>query len=159
MMGNSSVETKKQSRNFYYSFGLIAVLIVVLVVAFFSFRDPLLYNNTLTIQTVTDKSYYLKGENVSTSVYVINGKDESFLQPTAIDYTVINPTGQEVYSLRMNILFPSPTPTFPAHSKTLFSNHVWNQKNINHTMVESGNYKIKVSFEYGTFECDIQIVE
>ena len=159
MMGNSSVELKKQPLKFYYSSALIAVLIVVLVVAYFSFRDPLLYSNTHKIQAITDKSNYVKSEDVPISVYVVNGKDESFVQPTTVDYSVLNHIGQVVYSVCLNMYFPSPQPTFPAHSKTLYSNHVWNQKNVNNTLVESGNYTIKVSFEYGTVECNIQIVD
>jgi len=61
-MGNSSVESKKQNRKLYYIFALIVVLIVVVVVAFFgfqnpAFQDPLLYNNAITVQVVTDKTF------------------------------------------------------------------------------------------------------
>jgi len=157
MMTHSSTIIKKQHRKFYYFSALVTVLIVVFVLASFAFRDPLLHNNTLTTRAVTDKSCYGKGEDVSISVYVINGKDESLVQPTTIDYTVLNHTGQEVYSVRLNMNFPTPPPTFPAHTKTLYSKHVWNQKNLNNTLVESGNYSIKVIFEYGTSECNIQI--
>jgi len=159
MMTNSSAITKRQQRKFYYITALAAILITIIVVAFFAFRDPLLYNNTLTTQALTDKSCYLKGEDVSISVYVINGKDESFIQPTAIDYKVLNSTGQEIYSVRLNMNFPTPLPRFPAHTKTLYSNHVWNQKNLDNTLVESGNYTIKVIFEYGTYESNIKIAE
>lgn len=158
-MLNSSAIPNKQYQRFHYISALVAVLIIVVVVAFFAFRDPLLNNNKLTIQAVADKSSYVKGEDVFISVYVFNGKDEPFIQPTTIDYTVLNNTGQEVYSVRLNMNFPTPPPTFPAHTKTLYSNHVWNQKNLNNTLVESGNYTIKVIFEYGTFECNIQIAE
>lgn len=159
MMTNSSVITKSQLRNFYYITVLAAVLITILVLSFFALRDPLLHNNTLTTQVVTDKSCYAKADDVSISVYVFNGKDESFVQPTAIDYTILNHTGQEVYSVRFNMNFPTPLPRFPAHTKTLYSNYIWNQKNLKVTQVESGNYTIKVIFEYGTSECNIQITD
>jgi len=147
------------SPKFLFGFAVVAALIIVFAVAFFAFRDPLLYNNALTVQAVTDKSLYTHEENVSISVYVINGKDESFIQPTTVYYKVSDPTRQEVYSVHLHMNFPSPPPEFPAHSKTLFSSHVWNQKNSNLTLVESGNYIIEVSLEYGTSECEIAISE
>lgn len=159
MMTITSAIMKRHHRKFYYVFALAVILIILMVSANFAFRDPLLYSNTLTVQLVTDKSFYLQGEEVSISAYVTNGKDESFVQPTTINYSVLNPTGQAIYSIRINPNFPNPQPTFPAHSKTLFSSHVWNQKNLNYTLVESGNYTIKVSIKYGTSECNIQIAE
>ena len=158
-MVNSSIEPKKHNRKLYYIFSLFLVLIVLLVIAFFAFRDPLLYGNALIVQLETDKSLYIQGEDVHISAYVINGKDESFVQPTTIDYTVLNPIGYVIYSVRLNMNFPFPQPTFSAHSKTLFSSHVWNQTNSNLTLVESGNYTIKVSLEYGTSESYIQITD
>ena len=93
---------------------------------------------------------------MSISVYVINGKDESFIQPTTVSYKILDSNEQEVYSLIMSMTFINPPPTFPAHSKTLFNSHVWNPENSN---CISGNYTIEVSLEYGTSECEIVISE
>jgi hypothetical protein len=162
LIGNSSFEPEKHSRKFYYSFALIAVLIIVLVAAFFAFqnpdRDPLLYNNSITVQALTDKTVYSKGEDVSITACVINGKNAPVNCTTLISYSVLDSTGQEVYSCDTLITLPIPLPTYPAHSKYSYFPHVWNQKDINYTLVESGNYTIRVSLEYGTSECNIQIV-
>ena len=162
-MGNSSVEPKKHSRKFYYSFALIAVLIVVFAVAFFAFqnpdRDPLLYNNAITVQALTDKTLYMKGQDVSITACVINGKNEPVNCTTIISYKVFGSEGQEVYSCDTLITLPIPLPTYPAHSKYSYNPNVWNQKDSNYTLVESGNYTIKVSLEYGTSECKIQIAD
>jgi len=162
-MDNSSVEPKKHSRKFYYSFALVIILIVVLVIAFFAFqnlaRDPLLYNNAITVQAVTDKTFYTKGEDVSITACVINGKNEPVNCTTSISYKVFDLAGQEVYSCEALITLPIPLPTYPAHSKYSYFPNVWNQKNSNYTLVESGNYTIKVSLEYGTSECSIQIAD
>jgi hypothetical protein len=159
-MNGSEGEPSKNHRKFYLGVVVAASILVMLAVAFFAFRDPVLYSNTLTVQTVTDKTSYTRGEDVSISVYVINGKDESFVQPTTLSYKVSDSTGQEVYAVILDITWPFPPPEFPAHSKTLFSSHVWNQKNISTaTIVEPGNYTITVSFEYGTSESNIEIVK
>ena len=161
-MGNSSVESKKQNRKLYYIFALIVVLIVVVVVAFFvfqnpAFQDPLLYNNAITVQVLTDKTFYTKGEDVSITACVINGKNEPVKCTTSISYKVFDSAGQEVYGCDTLITLPIPLPTYPPHSKYSYNSNVWNQKNFNYTLVESGNYTIKVSLEYGTSECNIQI--
>jgi len=161
-MDNSSVEPKKHSRNFYYSFALVAILIVVFAVTIFAFQnpaqDPLLYNNTILIQAETNKQVYTQREDIQISTYVVNGKDETIVYPKSITYRVLDSEEQEVYAVQINIT-PSLTSSFAAHSKTLFNSHVWNQKDINYTLVESGNYTIEVSLEYGTFECKIQIMQ
>jgi hypothetical protein len=158
-MNGSEGEPSKNHRKFYLGVVVVASIFVMLAVAFFAFRDPVLYSNTLKVQTVTDKSSYTHGEDVSISVYVINGKDESFAQPTTVSYKVSDSTGQEVYAVILDITWSFPPPEFPAHSKTLFSSHVWNQKSISTaTIVEPGNYTIIVSFEYGTSESSIEIV-
>jgi hypothetical protein len=162
-MVNSSVEPKKHNQKFYYSFVLIAVLIFLLVVVFFAFQnanqDPLLYNNAITVQAVTDKTLYTKGEDVLITAIVINGKNEPVNCTTIISYKVFDSAGQEVYSCDTLITLPIPLPTFPVHSKYSYNPHVWNQKNSNYTLVESGNYTIRVSLEYGTSESNIQIVD
>ena len=93
-MGNSLVEPEKHSRKFYYSFALVVVLIVVLAIAFFAFQnpdqDPLLHNNTITIQALTDKTLYTKGEDVSITACVINGKNEAVNCTTMISYKVFD---------------------------------------------------------------------
>lgn len=73
--------SKKPSRKVYYGFALIIVLAVGLAVAFLRFqsasvRDPLLYNDALTVQLVMDKAVYRKGEDVQIKACVINGKSE-----------------------------------------------------------------------------------
>ena len=160
-MGKSLVEPKKHSRNIYYSFALITILIVTFAVAYFTFqnpdRDPLLYNNTITIQALTDKTLYTKGEDVAITACVINGKDEPVNCTTSISYKVLDSAGQEVYSCMTLITLPISLPTYPAHSKYSYNPNVWNQKDSNYTLVKSGNYTIKVSLEYGTSEYKIQI--
>jgi hypothetical protein len=162
-MGNSSVEPEKHSRKFYYSFASFAILIVVFVVALFAFQnpilDPLLYNNAITVQALIDKTLYMKGEDVSITACVINGKNERVNCTTLISYQVFDSLGQEVYSCDTLINLPIPLPTYPAHSKYSYNPNVWNQKDANYTLVESGNYTIKVSLEYGTSECKIQIAD
>ena len=158
-MNDSAIEPKRQHRKFYLGFAAVAVLIVVLLVALFAFRDPLLYNNNITVQAVTDKSLYKQGEDVPITVCVINGKNEPVNCSTSISYKVFDSTGQEVYSGITLITLPIPLPTYPAHSKYSYSPQVWNQKNSNDTLVESGNYTIKVSLEYGTSECEIAIAD
>jgi hypothetical protein len=159
-MNGSEGEPSKSHRKFYLGVVVVASILVMLAVAFFAFRDPVLYSNAIKIRTVTDKSSYTRGEDVSISVYVINGKGESFVQPTTVSYKVLDSTGQEVYAVILDITWSFPPPEFPAHSKTLFSSHVWNQKSvIPATIVEPGNYTITVSFEYGTSESNIEIVK
>ncbi len=131
-MNGLVVASTNEDKRLYFGFAAVALLVFVLAVAFFAFRDPILYSNTLTVQAVTDKSSYTQGEAVSISVYVINGKDESFVQPTIISYKVLNSAEQEVYSLLKAITFINPPPTFPAHSKTLFNSEVWNPENSNY---------------------------
>jgi len=163
-MNGSPIEPKRQHKKFYLSFALVAILIVVLAVAFFAFqdlgvRDPLLYNNAVTVQVATDKSLYTKGEDVSITASVLNGKNEPVNCTTSISYKVFDSTGQEVCSWMTLISLPIPLPTYPAHSKYSYFPSVWNQKDSNYTLVDSGNYKIRVSLEYGTSECEIEIAE
>jgi hypothetical protein len=159
-MNGSEGEPSKSHRKFYLGVGAVALMLVVFAVALFAFRDPALYSNAIKVQTVTDKQSYTRGEDVSISVYVINGKGESFVQPTTVSYKVSDSTGQEVYAVILDITWPFPPPEFPAHSKTLFSSHVWNQKSISTAaIVEPGNYTITVSLEYGTSESNIEIVK
>lgn len=168
-MNDSTVKPKNQHRKFYLGLATAAVLIVVLLVAFFAFqglagRDPLLYNNAVTVQAVTDKTTYPRGENITISVYVINGKNEAVIYPSSAGYSVENSNGTEIFGFGQDISWAPPYPTFAPHSKTIFPSlagkdtFVWNQKDINRTLVESGNYTIKVVVAlYGTSECEIQI--
>ncbi len=164
-MDDSATKQRSQQRKFYLGLALVAVLVVALLAAFLAFqdnpasRDPLLYGNTVTVQVATDKSFYTKGEDVSITVSVINGKSEPVNCTTSIYYKVFDSTGQEVYSCATLISLPLPLPTYPAHSKYSYFPNVWNQKNSNYTLVEPGNYTIKASLEYGTSECEIQIAE
>jgi hypothetical protein len=162
-MDNSSVEPKKHIRKLYYSFALIAAVIIVIAVSFFVFqnfeRDPLLYNNAITVQALTDKILYTKGEDVLITAILINGKNEPVNCTTIISYKVFDSAGQEVYSCDTLITLPIPLPTYPAHSKYSYNPNVWNQKNFDYILVESGNYTIRVSLEYGTSESNIQIAE
>ena len=169
-MNDSSVKPKNQHRKFFLGLATAAVLIVVLLVAFFAFqdlagRDPLLYNNAVTVQAVTYKTTCLRGENVTIMVYLINGKNEAVIYPSSVGYSVETSNGTEIYGFGQDISWAPPYPTFAPHIKTLFSSgsdksvtFVWNQKDSNRTLVESGNYTIKVVVAlYGTSECEIQI--
>ena len=161
-MNDSSVKPKNQHRKFFLGLATAAVLIVVLLVAFFAFqdlagRDPLLYNDAVTVEVATDKSLYTKGEDVSITASVLNGKDEPVNCTTSISFKVFDSAGQEVTSWITLISLPVPLPTYPAHSKYSYFPQIWNQKNSNLTFVESGNYTVKVSLEYGTSESEIQI--
>jgi len=161
-MNDSSVKPKNQHRKFFLGLATAAVLIVVLLVAFFAFqdlagRDPLLYNDAVTVEVATDKSLYTKGEDVSITASVLNGKDEPVNCTTSISFKVFDSAGQEVTSWITLISLPVPLPTYPAHSKYSYFPQIWNQKNSNLTLVESGNYTVKVSLEYGTSESEIQI--
>lgn len=163
-MAKAAEPPKKPNRKVYYGFALVAVLVVVLAVAFLGFQsvtvqDPLLYNDALTVQLATDKEVYRKGEDVAITACVINGKNEPVNCTTAIAYKVFDSAGQEVYSCITFITLPIPVPTYQPHSKYSYSPHVWNQKDSNYTQVESGNYTIKVSLEHGAAECKIQITE
>jgi len=156
-MSCKETEPEKHDRRLYLGFAVVTVLIVVLIVAFFSFRDPLLYGNTLTVQAVTDKSSYMQGEDVSILANVINGKNEPVNVSTAVSYKVFDSTGEEIYSCTTLITLPIPLPTFSAHSRTSYDPHIWNQKDSNFTLVEPGIYTIEVSLEYGSSECEIVI--
>ena len=122
-------------------------------------RDPLLYNNAITVQAVTDKTVYTKGEDVLITAIVINGKNEPVNCTTIISYKVFDSAEQEVYCCDTLITLPIPLPTYPAHSRYSYNPNVWNQKNFDYTLVESGNYTIRVSLEYGTSESNIQIAQ
>lgn len=163
-MAKAAEPPKKTRRKGYYCFALVAVLVVVLAVAFLRFQsitvqDPLLYNDALTVQLATDKEVYRKGEDVVITACVINGKNEPVNCTTAISYKVFDAAGQEVYSCITLITLPIPVPTYQPHSKYSYSPLVWSQKNSNYTQVEAGNYTIQVSLEHGTAECKIQITD
>jgi hypothetical protein len=122
-------------------------------------REPLLYNNAITVQAVTDKTLYTKGEDVLITAIVINGKNEPVNCTTIISYKLFDSAEQEVYSCDTLITLPIPLPTYRAHSKYSYNPNVWNQKNFDYTLVEPGNYTIRVSLKYGTSESNIQIAE
>ena len=162
-MDNSSVEPKNHVKKLYYWFALTAAVIIVIVASFFVFqnfdRDPRLYNNAITVQAVTDKTVYTKGEDVLITAIVINGKNEPVNCTTIISYKVFDSAEQEVYCCDTLITLPIPLPTYPPHSKYSYNPNVWNQKDFDYKLVESGNYTIRVSLEYGTSESNIQIAQ
>lgn len=97
---------------------------------------------------------------------MLNGKNEAVIYPSSVGYSVESSNGTEIYGFGQDISWASPYPTFAPHSKTLFpslggaATFVWSQKDINRTLVESGNYTIKVFVAlYGTSECKIEIAD
>ncbi len=103
-MNNAVVEPKERKHKPYLGFALVAVLVIV-VIAFLAFQngmasqDPLLFNNSVTVQISTDKPFYSKGEEISITVSVINGKNDPVNCTTSIRLEVFDSNGQKLVAV------------------------------------------------------------
>jgi hypothetical protein len=154
------VEPKKKSRRFYLvlvaAVLLIAVIVGVVIFEFFNIGNIRDGPGPVYIDEVTtDKPYYLQGEEVNFTVTVNNPQDWPVRYPGFVGY-VIEKDGLIIEESGLNIDYAMPIPTFPAHSRTLYSpNLLWNQKTgpgNNRTQVPLGNYTLTVSLSGPSYD-------
>jgi hypothetical protein len=99
------------------------------------------------IELTTDKPFYLQGEEVNFTITVNNPQDWPVPYPNVINYQ-IERNDQIVDDVTAQVTLAG-SPTFPAHSRTLYDTYVWDQKaglGNNRTQVPLGNYTLNVSF-------------
>jgi hypothetical protein len=157
--GDLQTEHKKKSRLFYLvlvaAVLLIAVIVGVVIFEFFNIGNTRYGPGPVEIEVTTDKSFYLQGEEVNFTITVNNPQDWPVPHPLQISYQ-IERNDKFVDGVTIMVT-PAGSPTFPAHSRTLYDTYVWDQKTgpgSKRTQVPLGNYTFSVSFgrpvDYGS---------
>ncbi len=131
---------------------IIVVLTTIIVFVVYSNQNYYKVNNygsgPIDIEVVTDKSFYLQGEEINFTIYVTNPQDWNVPQPSSVVYD-IKKDDEFIVGVDRNISFDG-QPVFLEHSKILFDSRVWDQKVgsvDNQTFVQPGNYTFFVSFD------------
>jgi hypothetical protein len=147
--GDSQTEPKKRSRRFYLVLVAVILLIEAVVgVAVFEFSDignihygpgPVYID-----EVTTDRPYYLQGEEVNLTVTVNNPQDWPVPEPSYVGYA-IEKGGLFIEQCGVFIDYAMPIPTFPAHSRTLYSPPAYGKPKV-----RPGNYTLIVSFDGGS---------
>ena len=149
----SQPQLKKRSRSFYVvlvAAVLLSVEIVgVVIFEFYNSAHPSYGPGPVYIEVTTDKPVYLQGEEVNFTITVNNPQDWPVTTPFFVG-TTIEKDGFSIYSPSVFIDYAMPIPTFPAHSRTLYSPPLpaWNQTvYLNGTLVQvqPGNYTLTVT--------------
>jgi hypothetical protein len=152
--GDSQTEPKKNSRRFYLVI-VAAILSLALVTGVIIYElsniggQPNYYGpGPVEIEVATDKPVYLQGEMVNFTIYVNNPQDWPVQLPDLVGY-LIEKDGTIIDDGDVFMDYPSPWPTFPPHSRTLYRPLLfWNQKttmNGTRVQVQPGNYTLTVS--------------
>ena len=149
----SQTEPKKKSRRFYLVLAAAVLLIVVILsVAFLSLFNMGQTNygpGPVEIEVISDKPFYLQGEEVNFTIYVTNPQNWSVPKPTSVTYE-INRNGSEVFHGNAQIRYVYPPPSFPAHSRELYETYVWDGKvgpGVNRTLAPPGIYTFTGAFD------------
>jgi hypothetical protein len=152
---SSTNKPKKKSKRFYTILAVTVLLLALLAgVVIFEWSNLGRTNygpGPVDIEVTTDKTFYLQGEEVHFNIYVNNPQDWQVGHPTTVAHEV-NEDNQSIYSDHFEKDYGDSWPAFPAHSKTLFETYSWNQKNINGSSTEPGNYTLTVTFYHGLID-------
>ncbi len=147
---------------------LAAAVTLIVVIGAFALNWYLNQNRygpgPVEIEVTTDKPSYLQGEQVHFVIYVTNPQDWPVPHPNGEDIMIT----QDVAFIAggaLSIDFGPNIPTFPAHSRTVYTPSMWwNQKTGsegNSTQGQPGNYTATVSIAgYGyhsTANCTFEI--
>ena len=150
---DSQTEPKKKSRRFYLSL-IAAVLLLAVIVGVVIFELSNIGQTNqgpgpIDIEVVADKPFYLRGEQVSFTIYVNNPQNWSVPEPLGVSYEM-NRNGDFVFGVSKNINFGDKQPSFPPHSRTLYETRVWDGKvgpSDNRTLAPTGSYTYTVAFD------------
>ncbi len=101
------------------------------------------------MEVTLDKPFYLQNENVTISIYVTNPQDWPVPKPSYQWHRIEKDgIGYDGYGLHIDYAADS-IPTFPAHTRTLYTTIVWDQKTTgmasNQTFANPGNYTLTVT--------------
>lgn len=149
---NSQTEPGKKSRRFYIILGA-TILLTVLIASIVAFQLSNINQTNygpgpIVIEVTADKPSYSKSEEINFTIYVNNPQDWPVLEPLRVTYRM-EKDGGEIFEADVDILVGDYTPSFPPHSRTLYTTRVWDQKlgsDSNFTNAEAGNYSFKVLF-------------
>jgi hypothetical protein len=143
---------RTRSRRFYLIL-LVVIVLVAAMTAVFMLSQPKYGPGPVRIEVISDKPYYLLGENITFSIYVNNDKDWSIPYPSEVTYKISH-DNQFISGFSLNIDPPAGSITpFPPNSRIHYDNYVWNQKagaGNNQTLVGAGIYTFTVSFSGST---------
>jgi hypothetical protein len=149
----SQTEPKKRSRRFYLVLAaavlLIAVIISVVMFEMSNINQTNYGPGPVEIEVVSDKPFYMQGEEVNFTIYVTNPQNWSVPEPYGVTYEM-HRNGSEVFGGNVQISFAiNPPPSFPPHSRKLYETRVWDGKvgpGDNRTLAPPGTYTYTVLF-------------
>ncbi len=136
----------------FYAVLAVAILLVILTgaIAVNWYISQNSYGpGPVEMEVTLDKPFYVQNENVTILIYVTNPQDWPVPKPSYQWYRIERGgIGYDGYGLHIDVA-ANQIPSFPAHTKTLYTTIVWDQKTTgmasNRTFVDPGIYTLTVT--------------
>jgi len=141
----SQSEEKRRLSKRHLAFIVVVVLIISAVAGFLVFYriPPITGDGPVNIEVVSDKPFFLQGEDVFLLVYVYNLQNWSVPYHSKIRYGI---EGDNITGGQDIDYAPDSNPVFSPHSRTLIFKYSWNRL-AGGRMLVPGNHTFRISIE------------